>query len=407
MQARPVASAPPPVRLPDNASPAPQGLSSVCTALIAKLLGEHQPAPALSVWRPRTNPLEHASAKMVHFNDAFMALCDAAAFPDGNAESAVPMAPRFLSVVTEAEARATAARMFHINDLIHLGRLTHGRTVYVHISRAGRRRAVWLEIFAVHVDNALCELVACESVLPDDFSLPRDLQRYVITPEPVPRSTTRPDATASRLQTSLRSTRLDVVQDGPQSLTWCAHDQRGQALHREYDFRIVSEEDAAARAGNLGKHFRCMHCSVNHTTQKRYTANAQGLCFFLSHAATGAGPTDPTRCAIGAACGGVRSLGRMQSSKRDCRQTDMSASRHHYTRFPSSLVLLTVRGVTVPPERTPLAIGSCVERAERFYTVSRVPRERRMACLPHSPLPAHGRAASHRPRRTAGSRRTG
>lgn len=131
---------------------------------------------------------------------------------------------------------STAARMFHILDLIHLGKLLHGRTVYVHISRAGRRRVVWLEIFAVYVGDALRELIACESMLPDDFSMPRDLQQYVVAPEPVPRAMTRPDATASDLQTSPRITHADLAHAGLQSLTWCAHDQRGLALHREYDF---------------------------------------------------------------------------------------------------------------------------------------------------------------------------
>lgn len=148
-------------------------LTAQCGALVSSVIDHRSPVPAVSIWRPRPRVIwaPPLSIQLRLFNQTFLDLCDAVSFADNSVPSVFPAAPVFLKQETAWASRVSWELFLCTLDRLHSGETTSLSHGFVHISLLGRRRSVWMEVYAFSERNALTEIVMVETILSDDTLL--------------------------------------------------------------------------------------------------------------------------------------------------------------------------------------------------------------------------------------------
>jgi len=99
-------------------------------------------------------------------NAAFLALCDAGRFKNDDCESVLVLSPMFRNDETANEVREATERGMLMVDAMHMGGLDWAADNLLHISRVGRKHAVFVELFAIrNAQKELLEYIAIETLM--------------------------------------------------------------------------------------------------------------------------------------------------------------------------------------------------------------------------------------------------
>ena len=213
-----------------------------------------RPRSAISIWCPRQEPAKRATSRLKKCNAAFLALCDAVSFKNGECESVLVLTPVFLNEETAKEVREATERGMFIMDAMHKGELDTAADNLLHISRVGRKTAVFVEFFAIRDGQRLIEFISIETPLNPSFFRPGDRINHA--------ELLLSDSTPLLSPWEIR----EEVHAGP-----CTFVLRG-AVRKELQWRVASIKQLSRAMLPNSVLFVCDFCSSRHTTQRRYAA---------------------------------------------------------------------------------------------------------------------------------------
>ena len=222
-------------------------LSEPCQVLLRSLFTTRHPTPGIAVFSPRRSPSLRYTSRLKFFNQTFLDLCDTVAFPDLSPTSVWPQSPFFLYLDTAHAAKSTWERLVEKVDKIHTGELRRASFVFLHISRAGRKRVVWTEVFAFTERSSLVEFLIVETPLPEDFP--------VEPPTPL-----------------IAQPRIDAVTPAEvvsAELAALKHQESSLQLRERL---FAARRDSVKKQKSERRGFTCSECGESETSQRRYVS---------------------------------------------------------------------------------------------------------------------------------------
>lgn len=295
-----------------------EAISEPCRQVLSHILTTRTPAPGITIWSPRVLPSARLTSRLKFFNQTFLDMCDTVSFPDRTPAAVWPQSCTFLYRDTATQARASWDRLVQNVDKIHNGELLRASQVFLHISRAGRKKVMWTEIFAFTAQSSLVEFLIVETPLPDDFPVHFDSPASSFTVSAhlqhqqqqhghlVPKAATSPQIPQSPPRSPQPLVEPPHAEDSVPSPLADADSQRWVAKQQGGHMRKRTNVERA--------NFRCAECGEHETSQRRCARLA--IRFRADALRAGEDPAALYLCVIVVACASASSRCRRSSSLR-------------------------------------------------------------------------------------------